>query len=211
MVGVSPDAPSVRTLPEFQRLGDVDRAFRDDKSAFFGIERVRLMTPHRLDHLLLGVAIAQALLASLATRLLMEGGEASVDAHGSGGLSLLQLGARYFRSEAWQGRTPRLGIWLLPHEMMEEEVDERPALRAFYFRLGLEPGVRWIPPKSFEERNLMGWLPAPRKRYPPRMPIGDPPLIRGPGEGRRGEMCLPVGPPRSPKRSPRLRASGPVG
>ncbi len=77
--------------------------------------------------------------------------------------------------------------------MMEEEVDERPALCASYFRLGLEPGVLWIPPKSFEERNLMWWLPGPRKRYPPRMPIGDPPLIRGPGEGRRGEMWLPVG------------------
>ncbi len=83
MVGVSPDAPSVRTLPEFQRLGDVDRTFRDDKSAGFGIERVRLTTPHRLDRLLLGVAIAQVLLT------------------------------------------------------------------------GLEPGVRWIPPRSFEERNLM--------------------------------------------------------
>ena len=110
MVQVSPDAPSVRTLPEGQRLGDVDRAFRDDKTACFGIERVRLMTPHRLDRLLLGVAIAQVLLVSLATRLLMEGGEASVDAHGSGGLSLLQLGARYLRSEAWQGRTPRMQI-----------------------------------------------------------------------------------------------------
>ncbi len=99
----------MRTLPEFQRLGDVDRAFRDDKSACFGIERVRLTKPHRLDRLLLGVAIAQVLLVLLATRLLMEGREASVDAHGSGGLSLLQLGARSSAARPGKGERPGWG------------------------------------------------------------------------------------------------------
>ncbi len=120
-------------------------------------------------------------------RRLMEGAEASVDAHGSGGLSLLQLEARYLRSEAWQGRTPRLGIWLLPDGLMEEDVDERQALHAFYFRLDLEPGIHWIPPRSFEERNLMWWLPGHRKRYPPRIPIGDPPRIRSEAAGKVGD------------------------
>jgi hypothetical protein len=176
---LSPDAPSVRTLAEFSRRAAIERAFRDDKSACFGIERVRLTSPARLDCLLLGIAIAQVLLISMATRLLLTHTGAAVDTHGEGGLSLLQLGARHLRSEVWQGRTPRLGICLLPDELTEDASDERRRLRAFYHRLGLTPGEQWVPPDSFEERNLMWWLPGNIKRYKPRLPIGDPPLIWG--------------------------------
>jgi len=56
---LSPDAPSVRTLEEFSRLAGIERAFRDDKSACFGIERVRLTSPARLGCLLLGIAMAR--------------------------------------------------------------------------------------------------------------------------------------------------------
>ncbi|MBK8541250.1 MAG: hypothetical protein IPL60_14790 [Ardenticatenia bacterium] len=176
---LSPDAPSVRTLEEFSRLAGIERAFRDDKSACFGIERVRLTSPARLDCLLLGIAMAQVLLVSMATRLLLNNTRATVDTHGEGGLSMLQLGGRHLRSEAWQGRTPQLGICLLPDELTEVAGDERRRLRAFYHRLGLTPGEQWIPPGSFEERNLMWWLPGNIKRYKPRMPIGAPPLIWG--------------------------------
>jgi hypothetical protein len=176
---LSPDAPSVRTLEEFSRLAGIERAFRDDKSACFGIERVRLTSPARLDCLLLGIAMAQVLLVSMATRLLLNNTRATVDTHGEGGLSMLQLGGRHLRSEAWQGRTPQLGICLLPDELTEVAGDERRRLRAFYHRLGLTPGERWVPPGSFEERNLMWWLPGNIKRYKPRLPIGAPPLIWG--------------------------------
>ncbi|MFI0609958.1 MAG: hypothetical protein ACH37Z_18945 [Anaerolineae bacterium] len=115
----------------------------------------------------------------MATRLLLNNTRATVDTHGEGGLSMLQLGGRHLRSEAWQGRTPQLGICLLPDELTEVAGDERRRLRAFYHRLGLTPGEQWIPPGSFEERNLMWWLPGNIKRYKPRMPIGAPPLIWG--------------------------------
>ena len=130
------------------------------------------------------IALAQVLLVSMATRLLLNDTAASVDPHGEGVLSLLQLGARYLRSEVWQGRTPRLGICLLPDEMMEGGADdERRQLRALYHRLGLVPGEQWIPPGSFEERNRMWWLPGNIKRYMPRLPLGDPPMIWGRRKG----------------------------
>lgn len=54
-------------------------------------------------------------------------------------------------------------------------------------------GLRWIPPGSFEERNAVWWLPGNNKRYPPRMPIVDSPMIWA-GVGDGGKMCLPVSP-----------------
>ncbi|MBK7780157.1 MAG: hypothetical protein IPJ58_05075 [Ardenticatenia bacterium] len=132
---LSPDAPSVRTMEEFSRLAGIERAFRDDKAACFGIERVRQTSPARLDCLLLRIAMAQVLLVSMATRLLLSNTRATVDTHGEGGLSMLQLGGRHLRREAWQGRSPRLGICLLPDELTEDAGDERRRLRAFHHPL----------------------------------------------------------------------------
>ncbi|MBK7780164.1 MAG: hypothetical protein IPJ58_05110 [Ardenticatenia bacterium] len=50
----------------------------------------------------------------------MNNTRATVDTHGEGGLSMLQLGACHLRSEAWQGRNPRLGICHLPDELAED-------------------------------------------------------------------------------------------
>ena len=50
------------------------------------------------------------------------------------------------RSSIWQGRTPRIGICLLPDELMQEQLDERCRLRAFYRGRGPVPGECWIPP-----------------------------------------------------------------
>ncbi|MBK8541257.1 MAG: hypothetical protein ACH37Z_17595 [Anaerolineae bacterium] len=102
-----------------------------------------------------------------------------MDTHGEGGLSMLQLVACHLRSEAWQGRNPRLGICHLPDELAEDAGDGRRRLRARYHRLGLTPSEHCIPPCSFEERNLKWLLPGNIKRLKPRMPIAAPPLIWG--------------------------------
>ncbi len=149
------------------------------EAACFGIEQVRLTSPARLDGLLMGIVMAQVLLVSLATRLSLNNTRATVDTHGKGGLSLLQLGACHLRSEVWQGRTPLPGICLLPDELAEDTGDGRRRLRARYHRLGLTPGEPWIAPYSFEDRNLKWLLPGNIKRYKPRMPIGAPPFIWG--------------------------------
>lgn len=174
---LSSDAPTVRTLWEFERLYCVDRGFRDDKSSCFGLERVRISKPERLERLLFGLAVAELVLKSLATDCLLRGDAWEVDENIAGGLSLLQVGARLLRRSVWNGRTPTLRLGLLPDYSERGTVAERRTLRRFYRRLGIEPGRRWIPPNSFEERNVMWWLPGPTKRYSPRMPVGDPPVL----------------------------------
>lgn len=174
---LSSDAPSVRTLWDFSRLSCVDRGFRGDKSACFGIERTRLTSRVRLERLLFGLAVAELILKALATRSALRDDAWQVDADSRGGLSLLQTGARLLRRSVWNGRTPPLHLDLLPDYVDRGSVAEARTLRRFYRRLGLEPGKRWIPSGSFEERTLMWWLPGPTKRYPPRMPLGKPPLL----------------------------------
>lgn len=174
---LSSDAPSVRTLWEFRQLAAVERGFRDDKSGCFGLERVRLTSPERLERLLFGIAVAELYLKSLGTRTLLQGAGHEVDAHREGGHSLLQLGARFLRRCLWRGVTPPLTLGLVPDAPMAGRSDERATLQAFYRRLGLVPGQRWVPPDSFEERNVLWWLPGNVKRYPPRQPVGNPPLL----------------------------------
>lgn len=53
--------------------------------------------------------------------LLLAGAAWLADGHGSGRLSLLQMGAHYPRGKARQSRTS-LGIWRRPDKMMEEMV-----------------------------------------------------------------------------------------
>lgn len=171
---LSPDPPTDVSLWEFSKLGAIERAFRNDKSACFGIERTRITDPHRLDRLLLGIAITQVLLVSLATRLIYFGNRREVDAHYDGGLSLLQLGARAFRASVYRGRTPKLHICVVPDDFSRPRGLECRRLKAFYYRMGIKPGQRWIPPDSFESRNSMWWLPGQIRRFPPRFPEGDP-------------------------------------
>jgi hypothetical protein len=126
----------------------------------------------RVARILLGIAIAQLILLSVGTCLELALGRRSIDAHGEGGLSLLQLGARAFRSDVWRGVTPKIILCLVPDAPLAGHADKKRTLRVFYHRLGLEPGKVWIPQRSFESRNAMWWLPAPIKRCPPREPIG---------------------------------------
>lgn len=131
----------------------------------------------RVARILGGIAIAQRILLSVWTRLELALGRRSIDAHGEGGLSLLQLCARALRSDVWRGVTPKINLCLVPDTPLAGHADERRTLPMFYQRLGLEPGKVWIPPSSFESRNAMWWLPGTIKGYPPREPIGNPPRL----------------------------------
>lgn len=131
----------------------------------------------RAARILLGIAIAQRILLSVGTYLDLALGRRSIDAHGEGGLSLLQLGARAFRSDVWRGVTPKISLCLVPDAPLAGNADENRTLRVIYHRLGLEPSKVWIPQRSFESRNAMWWLPGTIKRYPPREPIGNPPRL----------------------------------
>ena len=129
----------------------------------------------RVARILLGIAIAQRILLSVGTRVDLALGRRSIDAHCEGGLSLLQLGARAFRSDVWRGVTPKISLCLVPDTPLAGHADEKRTLQVSYHRLGLEPGKVWILPRSFESRNAMWWLTGTIKRYPPREPIGNPP------------------------------------
>ena len=122
---LSSDAPSVRTLWEFRQLAAVERGFRDDKSGCFGLERVRLTSPERLERLLFGIAVAELFLKSLATRALLQGAGHEVDAHREVGHGLLQMGARYLRRSLWRGVTPPLTLGLAPDAPVAGRSDVR--------------------------------------------------------------------------------------
>ena len=139
-----------------------------------GVSRVAV---GRVARILLGIAMAQRTLLSVGICLAPALGRRSIDAHGEGGFSPLQLGARAFRSDVWRGVTPKISLCLVPDTPLAGHADEKSTLQVSYHRLGLEPGKVWIPPRSFESRNAMWWLPGTIKRYPPREPIGNPPRL----------------------------------
>ena len=110
----------------------------------------------RVARILGGIAIAQRILLSVWTRLELALGRRSIDAHGEGGLSLLQLCARALRSDVWRGVTPKINLCLVPDTPLAGHADERRTLPMFYQRLGLEPGTVWIPPRSFGPATRCG-------------------------------------------------------
>lgn len=110
----------------------------------------------RVARILGGIAIAQRILLSVGTRLELALGRRSIDAHCEGGLSLIQLGARTFRSAFWRGVTPKISLCLVPDTPLAGHADEKRTLPMFYQRLGLEPGTVWIPPRSFGPATRCG-------------------------------------------------------
>lgn len=173
---LSDDPPTERTLWEFERREAVEIAFRDDKSAGFQLERSRVREPHRLDHLLGGLALAQLFLKSIGTRVMLEGRRQEVDAHyDEPGASLLQLGVRQVRMDLLRGRAPKVEVALLPDTDVRGTRGERGMLKSFHARKGLPYAQRWLPPGSYEARNAYWWLPY---AIMPRFPKDPPPVLR---------------------------------
>ena len=75
----------------------VEESHRDDKSAGFHWEQSRVDDPVHALRLLLLLALAMILAASVGTALLKAGGRRALDPHGSRRLSIVQLGLRWLR------------------------------------------------------------------------------------------------------------------
>jgi hypothetical protein len=73
----------------------IDLGFLDDKSAGFQLEDTELLSPRRLNHLLLIMAWCSLYLVSLGTHLVALGQRRLIDTHWQRKLSYLQLGWRW--------------------------------------------------------------------------------------------------------------------
>lgn len=88
-----PTSPA--TLSEYaQRMG-IESGFLDDKSAGFQLQETELLSPARLNRLLLGLALCNLYLVSVGTEVVAAGHRRLVDHHWQRGLSYLQLGWRW--------------------------------------------------------------------------------------------------------------------
>lgn len=73
----------------------IDFGFLDDKSAGFQLEDTELLSPSRLNRLLLLMALCDLHLVSVGTHVVASGQRRLVDSHWHRGLSYLQLGWRW--------------------------------------------------------------------------------------------------------------------
>jgi hypothetical protein len=83
------------TLTEYALRMGIDLGFLDDKSAGFELEDTELLSPTRLNHLLLIMAWCSLYLISRGTQVVATGQRRSVDTHWQRRLSYLQLGWRW--------------------------------------------------------------------------------------------------------------------
>jgi hypothetical protein len=84
-----------QTLAEYALRMGIDFGFLDDKSAGFNLEETELLSPGRLDRLLLITALCSLYLVSLGTHVVATGQRRLIDSHWQRGLSYVQLGWRW--------------------------------------------------------------------------------------------------------------------
>jgi len=85
----------LQTLVEYALRMGIEFGFLDDKSAGFQLEDSELLSPRRLDHLLLILALCNLYLVSVGTHVIVTDQRRLVDTHWQRGLSYLQLGWRW--------------------------------------------------------------------------------------------------------------------
>lgn len=85
----------LQTLTDYALRMGIDFGFLDDKSAGFQMEDTELVSPRRLNHLLLIMALSSLYLVSLGTHVVATDQRRLIDSHWQRRLSYLQLGWRW--------------------------------------------------------------------------------------------------------------------
>lgn len=85
----------LQTLTDYALRMGIDFGFLDDKSAGFQMEDTELVSPRRLNHLLLIMALSSLYLVSLGTHVVATDQRRFIDSHWQRRLSYLQLGWRW--------------------------------------------------------------------------------------------------------------------
>ena len=106
-----------QTLSDFLKRMHIEESFRDDKSGSFDLNATHLADAHRLDHLLLAIAVAILWIHEHGERLLRSGRRADIDPAYKRQQSIFTLGWRALHRAIGQGTYPKFELRITPFRL----------------------------------------------------------------------------------------------